>query len=160
MGVVTIASSVPGAHATGLGNQDHQLYDGTRWWIFYFTSTNVLSCSYSSDYVTWTPGATKTLANNHNSEGRNFSVAFQNISGNLVVQCVLSYKLSSTSRKIYQLRGTISGTTLTWGTETQVGSTATFSDTGAAYDGPVTIITSDQHIHDVAGFILENSDFG
>lgn len=83
-------------------------------WAFGYTGTNVLSTWVSQDNgATWSTGATHTLSNAHNSEGRNLAVAYKNIGGVDVVYVALPWTVP-TSMAINGIRATIAGTTLTF----------------------------------------------
>lgn len=163
MASVTIVSSAPGANGTGQGTQAHIIYASNigRWMVAYFSGTNVLSTTFSSDFSSWSAGTTKTLANSHNSEGRNLSMAYANISSNDVVHFSTSYAISNTSKKTYFIRGVLSGTTtVTYGTETQVGSTGT-NNFAQASDGNAVMLDSTNHKRfQGSGFILDSGGFG
>lgn len=151
MASVVIASGVGAGMttATGHATQSHLIYavNSARWWLFYLTSTQTLATAYSSDFVTWTTGATLTLSSPHLSEGRNFGVVYKNISSTDVVHIHLFYKNSNTVRQNWHVRCTISGTTATFGTETQIPQTATGSLAGFGTDGCNTAIASDNSIY-------------
>lgn len=157
MAEVTIVSGAPGAHATGQGSQAHLIYatNSGRWWLFYLSSTATLATAYSSDFATWTAGGTKALAHVHSSEGQNLSVAYANISSTDVVHIAISYESSNGSSG--HIRATISGTTITFGTEFQLG-TALGS---GGVDGVAVGIDAGGFVYQGTGFISSiNTDFG
>src|SRR5437660_4718865 len=127
----TTISAVAGTTGTGLGTSRHVVYainDGA-WWAFAFTGTQVLSTWRSTDRVTWTAGATHTLAFVHSSEGRNLSAVVLDSNGIDVVHIGLLFRYSGTNLKTYAVRATISAGTLTFhSTDSQVQSIANDTD--------------------------------
>jgi hypothetical protein len=117
-----VASAGTIADPTGNAWQSHLIYDsvGSRWWLFYIESgaTTSLKSAYSSDLVTWNSGATHTTPEAVQLSGRNIAVATKTISGTIVLW--VTYGTTRASRTLYRVRGTISGTTLTWGTQAEV----------------------------------------
>src|SRR5262252_3674908 len=111
----TTISAVAGTTGSGLGSERHIAWapNSQLWWAFAYTGTNVVSSWYSSDGSSWTAGATHTLAQAHNSEGRNLAVTIKSISSVDCVHIGLIYK-SGTSLGANALRATVSGTTLTY----------------------------------------------
>lgn len=119
MAATAIASAGTTANVTGYGWQSHLLFDGTRWWCFYLDSTQAtkLLSAYSSDLSSWSAGATLTCPSSANFHaGPSVAFATKTISGTIVVHAAFESDLSTLSS--YRVRGTISGTTLTWGTPT------------------------------------------
>ena len=86
-------------------------YDGTRWWFFtVFTSTPQIIRSFSWEGTgSWT--ARDTIDMGATSDQSRHAFAFKVISGTPTV--IVHAGDSSTSRKV--VKGTISGTTITWG---------------------------------------------
>ncbi|MGZ6375362.1 MAG: hypothetical protein ACXWPI_11665, partial [Ktedonobacterales bacterium] len=112
-------------NATGMGQQAHVVYavNSARWWLFHMASTTSIASYYSADGVTWTAGATLTLSNASTGDGRDMSVAYKNIASTDVIH--LTYNNGGSSWQQYHVRGTISGTALTWGSVAAVGTGAT-----------------------------------
>ncbi len=160
MGEVTLVSTVPGAHATGMGTQTHLVYaiNSARWWLFYFSGTQTLATAFSSDFGTWTAGATLTLANPHNSEGRNLGVAYASLGGNDIVHIGVSYQNSTTSHQHFHIRATISGTTISFSSEIQVSGTG-IDNFAHPNDGTTTIIGSGGQVCDGASFFLDTTSW-
>jgi len=151
-----IVSAGTVTNSTGRGMQNHLIYavNSARWWIFYIDSTDgaTLKTRYSTDLLSWSSGASLTLAQNHNSVGLNFAVAYKNIASTDVIHIAFSYQLSTTDRRSYHTRATISGTTISFGSEVQVGSTNTDSDSNASPDGPNLGYDSDNKIWHACGW--------
>jgi hypothetical protein len=127
-------------NATGRPQQNHIFYDSVNnyWWLLYYSSTQTLSSAYSNNFTSWTSGATLTLAFPHNSEGRNLGISFNNISGHAVVHIENHYVVSTTLES-YHVRATISGTTISYGTETVVDNA---HGGHVATDGPCVALSS------------------
>jgi hypothetical protein len=113
----TISSSVGTAQAapTGRSTQGHLVYAVNQgaYWTFFLSSTNALSALYSTNSGgAWnTPtGSPFTLANAHNSEGRNFGFAYANLSSTDILHMASSYVVAAND-KVYHTRFTL-GTTL------------------------------------------------
>lgn len=156
MSEVTIVSGAPGTNATGMCTQTHLIYatNSARWWLFFFSGTQTLATMWSSDFVTWTAGATLTLAHPHNSEGRNLGVAYANLSSNDVVHIGVSYQNSTTSHQHFHVRATISGSTISYSSELQVSGTG-IDNFSHANDGTTTVIGSGGQVTDGASFFLD-----
>jgi hypothetical protein len=118
----TTIATVAGTNGSGLGTDRHVVYatNSALYWAFAYTGTNVLSSWYSADNVSWTAGATHTLANAHNSEGRNLGVGIASIGAIDVIMIGLAYKVSTDSIGQNVLRATVAGTTLTYHTSETV----------------------------------------
>lgn len=108
--------------ANGGGWSSHAFYavNSGRYWVLTLesTSTTTLYSYYSSDGVNWSAGATFTLAG-ATTDGRNLAVVYQNISSTDVVH--VSYTHSSATSHV---RATISGTTITYGSNVTDSSTS------------------------------------
>jgi hypothetical protein len=90
---------------------------GGNWWLFtcqFATGTVVRSYRWDGSAASWTAGATYTASDSLTATRHAF--AMKTISGTPVVW---SHTGTSTTLRYYN-RGTISGTTLTWGTEANV----------------------------------------
>lgn len=139
-----VANNGNAPNSTGQGTQYHVWDDGTNLWHVYLSGTNTLSSQYSTDDgATWTAGASETLSNSHNLEGRNLSLVFKTISVNRILVTV-SYNISTTNRKSYVLVGKTSGTTLTWdnASDTQFAANTASDPTTGLYDGQAIIFDS------------------
>jgi hypothetical protein len=101
------------------GPWNRVFYDATTtmWWLFtnqFATGTIVRSYRWDGVAATWTAGATYTSADTINTTRHAF--AMKTING---VPVVWAHTGTSTTLRYYN-RGTISGTTLTWGTEASI----------------------------------------
>lgn len=115
----TIISSVGTlVRQTKTSQQRAIIHDGTRWWVFYFksTSANTLFYAYSSNLLSWTESSTGLIAANNQDSGT-LDILYDN---NVVI---LSFLNDSGIPRTY-LRGVISGTTITWGSELDVTNSA------------------------------------
>ncbi len=157
MSSYTIASSVAGAHNTGQGTQTHEVYctNSAEYVAVAFTSTQTLTCYYSTTgNSSWTAfGTTLTLANAHNSEGYNLSIAYANISSDDIIHISVSYQVSTTSHQTYHIRAVVSGTTITFSSELQVGSTNVNSST--LTDGNTTALDTNNKVYSNAAFYAD-----
>jgi hypothetical protein len=147
-----VASAGALASSPGMNYQSHLIFANAsgKWWLFYLNATTtVLRSAYSTDLINWTASTTFTVANSLNS-GANFTVAYKNISGTDVVHVGLSYiESGGTVSSQAHVRGTISSTSITWGTEAQVGcSTSNVAPITGGEDGPITVFGSDNKIYD------------
>ena len=135
--------------ATGQAMQNHLIYavNSARWWLFFIDSgsTTSLQTRYSSDLITWSAGASKTLNQAHNSEARNFAVAYKNISSNDVIHIHLTYDPTSSSHYNYHMRATISGTTITFEAENAI--EANDTTTSVTVQGPNLAYNSANRVH-------------
>ena len=95
----------------------HVFYDSVNslYWAFTLrdTSTTTLYTYSSPDGSTWTARATATLTKAP-TDGRNLAVTYKAISGTAVVH-VIYFDGTGGTILAYHLRGTISGTTISWG---------------------------------------------
>lgn len=165
----TITAAASGNGVSGLGYQTHIIYatNSARWWAFWLSSATVIASAYSSDGATWTAGATKTLSNsvsvnsNTTADGRGFSLAYKNISSTDVVHFSLGEEAASGNSSVghYHLRATISGTTVTYGSDALVG--ITFTDGAASYgpEGGTTTIDANNKVIDGADWYAVGSWF-
>lgn len=160
-------SASPGAAATGRPNSNRIVYAANQgaWWAFYLTGTQVFSAQYSTNGTTWNTPATSgtnsttggfTLANVHNSEGRNFGCGYANISGNDVLYVSSNYNISATLYA-YVARYTLGTTWNATNVETEVTSGSNFSDTDA-YAAPLVIFDSSNYPILISGY-LHTSDW-
>lgn len=122
----TIASAGTLAAVMRGGQQHKLIWDGTYLWTFYFKSgtPGSLFYSYSSDGVTWSE-ASISLGATANLDGSSVDVYYRSISS---VKLVILTFLQSASAYSRYMRGTISGTSISWGADTY-----TCSLTGPAY---------------------------
>ena len=174
MGANAIVTSVgtSAAKATGRPYQNHLFWDSVNslWWLLVYTSTQTLAGYSSPDFVTWTAGAALTLTATHASEGRNLAVAFAALGSTAVIHVENAYHTSTSVQKSFHVRGTISGTTLTWGTEAQVASSnnssapAAFCGEGLCIDSNGTIVLADTYLFggasDLEAIRSSNTDSG
>jgi hypothetical protein len=151
-GVLANAGHVTGA--TGNATQTHIVYalGSKRWWLFYIDDDPMtLKTRSSPDFVTWTDGATLTLAHTNAGEGRNFSVAYASRGGTDVVHVVLSHVVSGGSLVHAHARAVITNATIAFSAPADV-SMAQGSLQGP--DGPVTFIDADGTVWDASGFAV------
>ncbi len=158
MAIQTLVSNVGNQpHATGLSNQAHIIYasNAGKWLHFYFTGTNTLQCDYSADFSTWASAGSLTLTNNHNLEGRNLSVAYVNAGGTDAIHIAISYQVSTSDHRAYHVRATFSGTAISFGTETEIGSSSGEAAATQPVDGAVVGVDSNSKIFHPTGFLNE-----
>src|SRR6185312_4188480 len=176
MSAVAIATSVgtSATKATGRPYQNHLFWDSINslWWLLVYTSTQTLSAYSSPDFSTWTARTTLTLTNAHASEGRNLAVAYSAISSTAVLH--VQNQACPTGTGTYKpthVRGTISGTTITWGAEATVTSNQTnnfggpsFAGESVAVDSNGTVIVADPYLSpsssDMQAIRSTNTDSG
>jgi hypothetical protein len=135
MSASTIASFGTAASGTGNCTQQKVIFaaNSALWWAFYMDSTNnnQIKSKSSSDGATWTSRATLTLTNAARStDGRNFSVCYDNIASNDVVHLIVSEAAAGES---HHARGSISGTTLTWSSDDIIDNVHTNSEDAAGW---------------------------
>ncbi len=109
----TIDTSTDGA--PGGGGYSHQrkvFYDGTRWWAFYYDGSNSVY-TWSDDALTWENAVTQVFT----TSGTNNPSVWFDSAGNIVYAVGDDGASDAT---VPVRRGTISGTTITWGTQTTV----------------------------------------
>src|SRR5439155_14493597 len=123
-----------------------------RFWFFYVdaASTMLLQTKWSTDFVTWTPGASLTLASSSANEGRNFSVAYADLGGKDVVHVAFSHFVSG-NEDAYHARATIDGGAIAFAPEVLM-SSGTPPDAKANPDGCVTAIGSDGFVYAATGW--------
>jgi hypothetical protein len=119
--------------ATAYSHQRKLIHDGTYWWAFYYNGTETVY-EYSSDGSTWSNTAQQAF----NTTGMIYASLWYNDTGSSKVVYIVGDR-NSASRNVYVKRGTISGTTITWGTE----STVTISPAGANLANKVAFISQD-----------------
>ena len=107
--------------STGGPNQRNVFYDGTNFWAFYFDGSDI-QYEPSTNGLDWV--GTKNLAFTTTSV-RRVSTWFYDAGATKIVYIVGDTGAGSAVRV---RRGTISGTTITWGTETQVTISSQASD--------------------------------
>ena len=152
---IALVGSIPAP--TGTAQQQHLIFatHGNRWWYFTIDSADsvALKTFWSSDFVTWTPGASLTLAQKSDGEGRNFSVAYADLAGKDVVHLVFSH-LQGAQQGAYHARAILDQATIAYGPETLVTSTDYF--TGEANpDGPVAAVGTDGLVYVATGWVNE-----
>ncbi len=150
----TIAA-VAGTNNSGLGSERHVVYaiNSARWWAFGFTGTLTLASWYSADGITWTAGATQALAHVHNSEGRNLSVGYANVSNTDVVHFSLPHKIL-TNIAWSTIRATISGTVISYHTvETVLNTGSTDAFDNLYWAGTSVEFDSNTLVHIAGGWI-------
>ncbi len=121
------------SEATAFSHQRKLVYDGTYWWAFYFNGTETVY-EYSSDGETWTGSAEKAFS----SSGMKYASLWYNDTGSSKVVYIVGDN-STAAGYVYVRRGTISGTTITWGTE----STATVCHANGPMADKVAFISQD-----------------
>jgi hypothetical protein len=158
--VSSTIAAVAGTNNSGLGSERHVVYaiNSARWWAFGFTGTLTLASWYSADGVTWTAGATQTLAHAHNGEGRNLSVAYKNIGNRDVVHLSLPHKILTTNIAWSVIRATISGTVITYHTVETVLNTGTSDADSLFWAGTSVEFDSNTLVHVGGGWIDSASD--
>ncbi|MFQ5883475.1 MAG: hypothetical protein ACE5IO_00070, partial [Thermoplasmata archaeon] len=100
--------------ATAYSHQRKLIYDGTYWWAFYYNGTETVY-EYSSDGSTWSNSAQKAFT----TSGMKYASVWYNDTGSSKVVYIVGDNSTATS-SLYVRRGTISGTTISWGTENTV----------------------------------------
>lgn len=115
------------------------------WWKFTYksASTTTIYAYYSSDLITWTAPTNPTFTLAHaNSRGVNLGTAYANLGSTDVVHLAL-YNPGFLSS---HLRATLSGTTITWGTEVAFSTTSSLSAETLLSNS--TCVASDGHAWD------------
>jgi len=112
----TSTDSTPGSY----NHQRKVFHDGTYFWAFYFDGSNAVY-TYSGDAVTWENAVSQAFTT---SAVDNPSVWYHDTGSTKIVYAVGD--TSTNDATINVRRGTISGTTITWGTEGSV-TLSTFS---------------------------------
>src|SRR2546426_718586 len=128
----TIDTSTDGT--PGGGGYSHQrkiFYDGTRWWAFYYDGSNSVY-TWSDNALTWENAVSQVFTS---SGVNNPSVWFD--SGANIVYAVGDDGVSDATVPVR--RGTISGTTITWGTQ------AAITVTTVSFGSKVAFITKDSN---------------
>ena len=153
----TLATVGNVASETGFAQQQHIVYatHGARWWLFYVDEADqrVLKTQWSTDFATWTAGASLVLAEASGNEGRNFSVAYADLGGKDVVHIAFSHHESGDANA-YHARATLDAGTVTFGAPTLVATSAyIFAD--AEPDGPVAATSSNGTAYSATGWINE-----
>ena len=155
--VIVSAGTVPDAPGRGQGSHLFYAVNTGYWWCFYYTSTSAttLYAKYSADLVTWnTPtNNTVTLTRTNNSLGVQLGVTYANISSTDVVH--IGYISSGGTSYQQHIRATLSGTTITWGTDTQTNSQASAIGTGLSV---ATAVASNGYVFD--SYSVDASDGG
>ncbi|MFQ6106556.1 MAG: hypothetical protein ACE5QF_03065, partial [Thermoplasmata archaeon] len=120
-------------NATAYSHQRKLIYDGTYWWAFYYNGTETVY-EYSSDGQTWSNSAQKAFS----ASGIKYASLWYNDTGSTKVVYIVGDNSTSTAN-VYVRRGTISGTTISWGTE----STVTVCHAQGAMSNKVAFISQD-----------------
>lgn len=152
----TTIAAVAGTNGSGLGSSRHVIY-GTNsgyWWAFVFTGTNVLSTYYSTDNTSWSAGATRTLSNAHNSEGRNLAVVCKAIGSYDVVHIAIIFKVGSTQIGAHAIRATIVGTTLTFHSSETTLNAGTVDADSLFWAGPTAEFDTNNLAHIGGGWVI------
>ena len=112
-----ISTGITSAYSSALsfGIQRKLVFDGTYWWLFVWDGT-YLSYYYSKDLQTWTRGGAVWSYSPYFRAGG----ADVRISGNTVYIAQLYYSSIYYSYYVYFIKGTISGTTILWGSTVTV----------------------------------------
>ena len=158
---ITVAGNIPAA--TGTAQQQHLIFatHSNRWWYFTMDSAdaNVLKTRWSSDFASWNDGASLTLAQKSDGEGRNFGVAYADIAGKDVVHLALSHSLATPAPGIYHARATINQASIVFEPETVV-NTPDYWLTQANPDGPVAAIGTDGTVYVATGWANQKQFHG
>jgi hypothetical protein len=115
---------------TRMGDQKRGWFDGTRYWYFYSVAGDTTSIHYRywSGSGEWSAASSITGISDTTNDGR-WRIWVQNISGTYTV-FILAGNNQGTGVTRYLYKGTISGTTITWGSEQTI--TGDFGDEGNA----------------------------
>jgi hypothetical protein len=107
----------------------------------------------SADFVTWTPGASLTLAGPHDNQGGNFSVAYADLGGVDVVHVTYGLPMPApTDRHHYHVRATISGSAITFGSPNDISDVS--SGQLSEPDGPAAYVGPDGRVWDASGWAV------
>lgn len=124
---IATVTGATGAQASGNGTQAHIVYatNSRVWWAFYVdpAAPTVLCSAYSADLVTWTAGATVTLANavGNIGDGRYISAAYASIGGADVVHLFCT----CAAQTVYDVRGVLSPTGVVWASPASIPAVST-----------------------------------
>lgn len=146
----TIVSTGTYTDGPGMAQQPHLFYAENTglWWAFTYSSASSgnIVARYSPDLGNWFAPTNSTFFQAHANQGhaKQMGLDYANIAGVDVVHFNLAY-FTGTNDFTTHLRATLSGTTITWGTESQINTDA-FS-TAAVFTG-ATAIASDGFIYD------------
>lgn len=131
--------------------------NGGYYWFFYYDSANtkVLQPMRSSDFVTWNLGAGLGITGDTGNEGRDFSVAYADVSGHDVIHFVGSHQ-NNGIHGAYHFGVELSGPSIQgYAGETLVTST-TFFLSPAEPDGPAIAVGSDHNVTLATGWFNQN----
>ena len=138
MSAYTIVANVGTSMATATGRpgQGHLVYASQtglgNWWLFYLSSTASLSAVTSSDFSSWagpSSGSPMSLAQGHNSEGRNFAFSYQyNATYTEQIVHMVSTYLISGNTYTYHSRFTLGSTWTQTNSEASTGTNYTQGD--------------------------------
>jgi hypothetical protein len=151
-GPVTLASTGNVNEATGNAQQAHVVWAAAskQWWLFYLDGDmSHLKTRSSSDFVTWTDGASLTLPHPAGTDARNFAVAYASLGGADVVHVSFSH-VDTNGIEHSHTRAVIQGGTIAF--DTPIGMTSD-STSPSGPDGPVPLIASDGSVWDSTGFV-------
>jgi hypothetical protein len=147
--VITTTSAATTA-LTGRPSQSHIFYgeNTSLWWVLWVDggSQTTLRSASSPDGITWTARTTFTLAFSQD-RGSNIGVGYKNIGSTDVVMIQLHYFVSAATQHSRYLRATISGTTITYGTETLLNTDPPGTDANNNESGAATAASSDNFWH-------------
>lgn len=153
-----IVSGLDGvAAATGNAQQQHVVFaEGSgRWWLFYVDGAHPseLRTRSSSDFVTWTDGASLALPHPHAGEGRSFSADAAFIGGVDVVHLSTGHRLAATDRRRLHARATLSDDGVSFEEPVEINAVTEDHD-GLDPDGAVTAITATNRVVDLSGWTV------
>ncbi len=154
-GTVPITGVGTVSNATGTASGTHLVYatHAKLWWLFWFdsTQTQTIQTSYSADFVHWSPGGSLPLALELGGQGANFSVAYADVQGADVVHLTIDgFATAEPTRHHLHARATVQGTTITFGSISDLSDIQTASDTDP--DGPATFVDSQGTVWDATGW--------
>jgi hypothetical protein len=110
------------ATQTGNAQQQHLVYatNSARFWLFYLEDdASLVDTQWSTDLVTWTPGASLHLPMRNAGEGRNLGVAYRAFGGADVVHVATSLH-DDPKRVVWDTRAVITGDTIAFDAPTKV----------------------------------------
>jgi hypothetical protein len=153
---VAVADVGSKVYSTGYGEQLHVVYaqNDKRYWFFYVDDTSLIKTRATTDFVSFTDGATIPLGV---ADGNNFSVAYADLGGTDVIHIVVNASSATepTSQTMH-VRATISGGNLVTTTyplpDTADNSAASGGGSTCPSGAPSTTILSDGHVYDVTAW--------
>ncbi len=139
---------------TGTAQQQHLIFatHSSRWWMFTVddAAQTQLKTWWSTDFATWTPGATFSMAEATRNEARNFSVTYADVGGKDVVHLAYAHKVSGDAFTKH-VRATIDTATITFGSDEFVVSSNYFPN-GADPSAPVVALSNDGNVFLATGW--------